>query len=67
MSAPLHERTAHEIRRAIREKEGTVRQFARILGKLNRGEFVLGSTTENSGRFTTKNPWDLERAQPAIP
>jgi len=46
--------------------ESTITQRLRkagaiLLGKTNMDEFAMGSSTENSGYWTTRNPWDLAR------
>jgi aspartyl-tRNA(Asn)/glutamyl-tRNA(Gln) amidotransferase subunit A len=32
-----------------------------VIGKTNTDEFAMGSSTENSAYFTTRNPWNRER------
>ena len=41
--------------------EKLYQQGAVMLGKLNMDEFAMGSSTENSAFFSTRNPWDLKR------
>ena len=53
-----------DVRAALRRHRRIARLRAAgivLLGKLNMDEFAMGSSTENSAFFTTRNPWDLGR------
>jgi aspartyl-tRNA(Asn)/glutamyl-tRNA(Gln) amidotransferase subunit A len=41
--------------------EKLVESGAVLFGRLNLDEFAMGSSCENSARYPTRNPWDLER------
>ena len=54
------------LERFVPVEDGTItRRLAEggtvLLGKSNMDEFAMGSSTENSGYFPSRNPWDLER------
>ncbi len=40
--------------------EKLIEQDTVIIGKANMDEFAMGGSTENSGFFPTRNPWNLE-------
>ncbi|MBS3818220.1 Asp-tRNA(Asn)/Glu-tRNA(Gln) amidotransferase subunit GatA [bacterium] len=41
--------------------EKLMKQDAAIIGKTNLDEFAMGSSTENSAFYITRNPWDRKR------
>lgn len=41
--------------------EKLAQEDALFIGKLNMDEFGMGSSTENSAFFPTRNPWDIKR------